>query len=450
MCDRVITKEIVLHKKHRNEYFPDTLNIVEIVLVKPGKTLPVGSARSIVHKYPSDIDIMERVTDCCTLNSVRLDFMRALQAIILQIQQSSSVFLADFKAGFDTRYQFYIGEVDISDTYVTDYNASIIQNEINNLKQQTLLTNDEYQTLCKLNETMNEDPTVATFYEISDYLRTLYVVRWTAQEILQGYKRLRKNKRLSLIDALSSQSIVKLDIWAPLPFEDLVNCGPHIIQGIVQDIHSSTNPSISQRYVEVTNYWILNQLNLQGDRHSLTEPLGDYARNLKRDVAHYLTSVKSKNSLKAAKRFWSLLMYIYSLEARVQIMDILLRLSPLFSSFPALLNSIASDLELMTSIVEKHLSVGRNFIRRSLTGELQRLACYSCADKDPSVIQGIQQALTLQLKSSYWRKEVIETLVKDLRVAIEQETEEYLNTHQLDILTYIKQIKMPNVCLQPT
>lgn len=63
----------VLKKKSKSDFQPDVLHALSIILLDSSKrTLPVGSAIYFVHKYPSDLDIMEVVKKCCTWNSVRL------------------------------------------------------------------------------------------------------------------------------------------------------------------------------------------------------------------------------------------------------------------------------------------------------------------------------------------------------------------------------------------
>jgi len=441
-----------------NDYFSaEAQEAINLITVQRD-ILPVGSAKFKVHSYPSDIDIFEKIQSCCTINQVRLQLASKIQEIVKNTVDSDTILFGDFKAGYDNRYDIYFGEEYKGE--IIDYNQEIALLEIENLRRQKLLNKKEYEDFKKL---LPFSMDLKTFEELEDYARSFRVLKWTVDELLQGYKDLRAGKRMYLFDALISRSVVKMDLWVPLPYDD-------ITEDCLGDYKSKWEFDQPQRYVEVTNWILIELRDLEGDIKTLSEELSDYAKSLRLDVWHYLNS-SDLNILKATKRFWSYLLFqrkrllrnekssegrSYSKTMREQsqnklaseinlenVENIIVGIAPLFGSYIALINAVKGDLELVADIMESDVYVDPDFFLQSLDGFQLRLKCYNSnktkkCEFDSKVQSQIIESIE-KLKTDLTSDAIFE-LVDEIQDIINSKTQKYLDSINVDI----NEILFPN------
>lgn len=339
----------VLATRNRASLSRETNDIIDLITVDP-ETFPVGSFRYRAHRYPGDIDIFEKVRACCTEETAKKKIVRDIQKIALKIANArkKGVFLGDFKAGIDERFKIDIGDVD--NGVVKGYDGFQVRRKIRNLYDEDLLSDSEYRKLMDLapkidteevNDTRknvgdvgdigdvgdvgdvenvgddhNESITVGEWENLNNELRKYYIVRWDLDELIDGVKVLKGDKILLLGDALTSNSIVKLDIWAP----------------------------IKGRYNEITNFFLLILQNSDGTEAVLNANLGDRIKQLDKDI-HKYSSPEHRNSLKLAKRLWNKALTTKD----EKLYD---TLYPLFDSDAAMLNQIGSEAEVIQNMLE--------------------------------------------------------------------------------------------------
>lgn len=320
----------VLNKRTEKDLTPDVASVIRLVTDRI-ETLPVGTFKYKVFKYPSDIDIFERLEGCCTFNFAKVRAAAAIQNIIRDINSDSSVIFSDFKAGYDHRFKIYTGV--IGDT-IADYNAVFIRRDISNLYEAGLLTALEYQDLISL---AKDIPTLNDVITLNEKLRSFWVIRWTIPELLAGNKILPGNYKLFLDVALTQGSVVKLDTIAKIDGDD-------------------------SRYIEVTNFFLVTQKDKFGNTIVLSEELGDYAQSLLEDVYKYYDN----NVLKSIKRLWMYLAF------KGRICDLGL-FTPLFDSDIALHAQIVGDLDLAINLLGSNFSYDKRFLYDSLNRRLAKL-----------------------------------------------------------------------------
>lgn len=133
-----------------NLYTDDEKKYIELLSVKNDSfVLPIGSFTYKIQKYPSDIDINQTVI---IRNNNFGNILNSLKLIVSEIINSPLVYFADFKAGFDDRYE--------------------------------------------------------------PWDREYYIIRWNPDEILKGFKVLPEGKIITLNEAIQMKGIIKLDIIA--------------------------------------------------------------------------------------------------------------------------------------------------------------------------------------------------------------------------------------------
>lgn len=322
--------------KTRQELSDEIREVVRLVTFEPG-IMPVGTFRYEVFKYPGDIDIFEPLEECCNFSTAKLSAAHKIQSIITDIVASNKVMFVEFKAGYDFRYKIYTG---VMNHNILDYNPDLIRRDINNLYHANLLTCEEWHQLDSLIKDM---PSVEDVIALNEMLREYWVLRWTTEEILQGYKLLRGDYKLYLDVALSQGTIVKLD----------------------------TISYVEGRFVEVTNFFLITLLDKFGTRSVLSEELKDYAQSLLMDIYKYYET----SPLKSIKRLWMYLAFQH------RICDLSLFTS-LFSSEIARYSQILADLEVGIKILSPNLShkfievygeKGYDLLLLSLTDKLRLL-----------------------------------------------------------------------------
>ena len=278
----------ILKKRTYDGLTKETQDLINLVTLDKN-IFPVGSFKYKAHRYPSDIDIFEPIKACCDKESASQAIANKISAMAKKIQSTSDVYLGDFKAGLDDRY-----------------NINNIQ-ELDKLLKEELITKKEYD-MAKKQKTPED---------LQEYMRQFRIVRWTLPELIQGYKILPKGIKLTLADALTDKTIVKIDLWS----------------------------SLNGNYNETTNFFLIIMKDKQGNETVLNEELGDRLYSLNHDIIKY-GSGKNKNSLKFAKRLWNRALFLND-------KSMLYKLYPLFQSGANSLNQIAGEAEVIRMMVNK-------------------------------------------------------------------------------------------------
>lgn len=139
-------------------------------------------------------------------------------------------------------------------------------------------------------------------------------LKWNQYEIENGYKII-DNKKFSLKRAIDQKTVINLEIWK----------------------------KIGNRYVELSNFIILQYIDCDGNIHFFSTEQGDYIENIKKEVK----DLKQINTFKSTKRLWLL-------AAKEADYDLLGRLQPLLRGQAAELYQIMSDLKTMSAILERY------------------------------------------------------------------------------------------------
>lgn len=319
----------VLRERTEKDLSHDTLSAIRTV-TSHMDTLPVGTFKYRLFKYPGDIDIFEQLESCCTLNIAKLNAARAIRDIIGNMVSINNLIFSEFKAGYDQRFNIYTGVIN-DDGTISDYYPPIIRRDIINLFESDLISYEEKDAFLAM---VKDAPTLDDVILLNETLRNFWVVRWSEQDILNGYKILRGNYKLYLDVALSQGSIVKLDTIAYL----------------------------DGRYVEVTNFFLISKIDKFGNRQILSEELGDYEQSLLSDVHKYYSS----NPLKSIKRLWMYLAF------KRRLCD-LTKFETLFSSNIALYSQILADIEVAILLLRSNLNYDPKLLFDSMNSRLKLL-----------------------------------------------------------------------------
>jgi len=289
----------------------EAINLITLDLKTPPQI--VGSYKYIVHEYPADIDLFEEYDNCCGLEEATHDVAKKFRVIAENLSKKGNIYLGDFKAGVDDRYEIDIGTIQGYQLHA--YDPIHIRKAIIKLKDKGLITKQEMVEWLRL---VVDQPSVLEYDELRNTVRSRYVVRWTLDEIIAGRKRLPLDKEITLEDALAHKSVVKIDIWTCL----------------------------NKRYVEMTNWYMLTYTDANGKKHNLSQKPEKYETSLVYDIRYYSNESINK-FMKLAKRIW-----LYAVLKKDK--KLLISLYPLFSSGASKMYQILGETETIKNIL-KHV-----------------------------------------------------------------------------------------------
>ena len=167
-----------------------------------------GSSNYRIQKYFADIDLRQPFKGVNSIEELVKLFEIQLKKIVDKINKLKTHYVTEIKAGLDMRYLINVGKL-INGRYTPDNN--LLYN-VRNLYNNKLLSNLEYFRITYILDKgiFNSDA-----YDVIHYtLRNKYIIRWSADEILDGKKILPGNSFIYLKDALKMNTPTKIDMIA--------------------------------------------------------------------------------------------------------------------------------------------------------------------------------------------------------------------------------------------
>lgn len=270
-------------------------------------------------KYPGDIDFIERVITNSRDETIRL-FSKKIKEIVRSILSKREHYYSEFKCGIDKRYEIKIGYMQ-NGYYKIDKN---LPSNVGSLYSKKLIEKNDYFIMSKIFE-LGDTQGQNSFDTIMKILRNYYILRWTAQEIIDGRKILIGNKIIKLEEALEYNTLVKIDEIA----------------------------LINKKFIEVTNIYSLKYLEKgKEEPESISAIFNSPIMTL--DIEKLYYSNMYYVPLKMCKRIYSLARHMYFATNDSKWEIILQKMSELLLSDIALLHQIKSDYETSLILLQKY------------------------------------------------------------------------------------------------
>lgn len=270
---------------------------------RPGAHV-VGSLVYESIAYPSDVDAFERVDMNTSAQRAAQTVARALQRLAQRAKRARDVYWIDAKIGQDTRY--VLPHCTYKEGAVT-YSPLEVRKVIKQLSDEGLLTAPEARVW---RSHVRAHPKYEDTMELYDDVATLRVLRWSADEVIDGYKTLRGGVVVSLADALLTGGDLKVDLVM----------------------------RVDGRWCEVSNFMIFS---VRGKSISTNPFERRFISSIANDMLELITHDKYKG-LKLAKRLWSLAAYENDLPT-------LYILAPLMSSSAARMHQVQGSIDACSS-----------------------------------------------------------------------------------------------------
>ncbi len=286
-----------------------------IRLLSNGDAKPFGSFIFKVQTYPSDLDLIEKISKCCKPESLYDTVTTDYRNIVRKVLNTKGYYFTEGKNGYDNRFKIDIGKWNYSKMIWENFNLDDVLSKIQDLYDKNLLKDSEYDQI--LSYIYNEELDSYNKYTyINEFFRSLYTLRWSAEDVINGYIKVRGGKSITFREAVTHHSPIKIDV--------------------ITNIHG--------RFVEVTNFFILVWIHENGKKIMLNFEY-NYENSIKKEIIKYDKSIKFKKPFKMAKRMWGIARY----KQNTQYLNLL---TPLFQSDIALLNQITSDIETIITLIE--------------------------------------------------------------------------------------------------
>ena len=284
---------------------------------------PFGSWIYKAQLYPGDIDLIELEEISGTKEEAIRKFVNMTKSIVKKIVSSDGeYYIGDIKAGIDSRYLLDIGYIkytSMGEGSIVDFNIEKILTKSDTLRVNKLLAEEEYKNIIDKVELVVKTKSLKDHEELHDFLREFWLLRWTPEEIMKGYKILRGNLKYNLSEAIQDPTLTKIDMWT----------------------------SINGRFIEISNVLTYKWITNNGEKITLNyeNDIMNIVSSLKYEVEKYAFSSNHYKPTKMMKRMWS----ISRLEGWVE--DVV-KLTPLLQSDIGRLSQIVSDIDVIKMIME--------------------------------------------------------------------------------------------------
>ena len=343
--------------------------------------------------FASDIDMRTMIIGCCTPEVIFKQTEKILKSIPKKMARKRGVYFGEIKVGYDLRFKLDVNDRDFIDNIIRLHNDN-------------LLDNKQYNEIIKLHKNSDENSTD----ELKEIIRNLYVLRWSKDEIKKGVKMMIGNKKITLLDAISQGTQIKIDIWA----------------------------SINNRYIEVSNFYDMIIYNkgkviiLNPSSPNVNDKSSSYIDHMKNEIRKFSSPV-FENFFKMAKRMWALARTIKNEE-------LLRTLTPLFQGNVARLNQIKTDIQTLLLILERVPKPPYQTIMDQIDNLKVRISYVDDIDIDFDIIYELLDGIVNNYKKysyNFTKKQLnltmdnLNTLVDYLKEIIREQTLKYLKINSL-------------------
>lgn len=378
-------------KNYPIDYSTDISSILTAMSFTDGKDIKVyGSMSYRSQLYAGDFDGYEIINENSgTLENYILQLIKKFKNIIKRLENLPSTYIGDIKCGNIDAFNILEG-ITINKNKVVNYNQENAIIKLENVLTFKLISNKEFkEILQKLKPKLSVDELL----ELKEICK-FNVIRWTPEEVLQGYKKLSNGLEYTLEDGFTSNGMTKLDV--------------------VSWIQNNRFTDFSILYEFRYKNKVVNNF------------IGDNLYSLKENI---LIQEHGKNYFKMSKRIFSLIANNYPDEVKT-----LRNLSSLLTSDLGRIYNVYSDIKTLQYLLENYGRLPKNKIEFEIDQFRTRLSnVYNKGylKNSPEILKII---ISLVKSNSIKRKTFLPKLLKIkeyLEIILNSETKKYLIQNKL-------------------
>ncbi len=262
--------EKIIAIKPKTSYPKQAVDEIKAISIDKNNWDLKGSYSFRASKYPSDIDVSDILIQCCDKDMAIDNFVEKIQEIVSNVLGTNHWFL-ELKAGVDERFNIDINMPNEELLPIVD-----------NLHFEGLLSDEDYITAYNI---LNKKDRDELEHEIlSEMFRLHATIRWSADEVLFGYKILSGGVGISLNDAVKNSKTINIELIEV----------------------------INDKFTEISNFFNLLYYSTDGKVHTINISQESYdnfpsffKKELQKNIQKLFYSKLEANYLKLAKRYFS-------------------------------------------------------------------------------------------------------------------------------------------------
>lgn len=373
--------DITVRKQYPDGYSHDALQVLNAMSLTDGKHLNIVGSMSLRSQiYAGDYDAYEIVRLKGDMSDTLRTLVSKFKGVIRKLQDLPYTYIGDIKSGSIESWR----------VLTEPYSYDDAQKKLKQLRADDIITEDEYYEAKKYIR-----PNLSRIEKLEALQAVrFHIIRWTADEVLKGYKILRDGRKFKLEDAFQTPTITKIDA--------------------VSWVQNSRFTDFSVIYEFHHNDTILNP------------GMKDIETSIRENI--YILR-QNGNYFKMAKRMFALAKYKgYTRELRI--------LSEMFNGDLGRLYHVYGDLGTLESLIETTRSLPFSKIEFQIDQFKSRLSNVGLPDylKDEDAIFSTLEKMIQLRKESYTREQLlslIHKLKESLYVLLSKNAKLYLEEHEL-------------------
>jgi hypothetical protein len=330
-----------LNKRPLSSYSHKVLNELSLIAINPNKgATPFGSYIYRFQRYPGDIDGREEIGICCSKEQAARKYVQAIKRIVKNIKSKRSHYYSEIKAGINPLFDFSVGNL-IDGKYIPNPDLLTITASLYSMN---LLTEQEMKMI--LFSINNEYESDSDKYDVIEYVyRKHRILRWSADEIEQGYKILEDKSQISLYDAIQMDTMTKID-------EITI---------------------INNTFIEITNNWLLSWIDKKGNNEVFNKEYG-VRDDLVIEIEKFYYSNTFYSPFKMIKRIYSYSRYKYFETKNNKWKKYIELMVPILQSDISATYQIKSELDTLIMVLSLYKKPSPITINNQLDNTKQRIA----------------------------------------------------------------------------
>jgi len=396
-------KDLLSARPYPDSYSKQVLNNIQLISFSDEGAQPFGSFIYKVQKYPGDIDLVETYTECCSIDEVVKKFAKRFQKIVSEVVQQRKTYFTEAKIGEDNRFDISVGFLDKGNYIIDDKTRINVLETASIFYNNKWIKNDEFEMI---NNIMNNPhPTSDDYDVINNIFREHRILRWTAGEILSGYKMLPGKIKLSIQEALKIKGHIKIDI--------------------ITDIFG--------KFIEMTNFLFLIEKNIDDKLYviNLGKPFSEdlikkrVEQQLPKEIEKLFYSKFYYSPFKGAKRCWALARHYKDL-------TMIGKLKNIISSNISLLYQLSSELGNILLLLEKVESPPMATINNQIQDIKSRFTYVMELGKEEVIIDNLFNMATNE-KNINNKINQIDIIKQYMKANVDRLTVEYLESNNITL-----------------
>ncbi len=408
----------------------DAVDLISLPDTKLGTEFanPYGSFTNRIADYYGDVDLNQTYVFSGDIEHMRIALTKDIQKIVKNIWKSKNHFFSEIKAGLDKRFKFDIGSLE-NNSYKLSEEMYIVPQE---LYEQGLLDDKEMKIIKNI---INKQFRDGNDYDIINGLfRDHYVLRWTADEILQGHKSTPR-RIYHLTEVILDKTPLKIDMIMITSDDKVLEVTNFINLGIEtkEHIEDKTLISYNVETEKELGYYLPVNFNY--------EDFGESIESLTFAVEELYYSNAEYSAFKLTKRCFAMLKQLYNDPEELQkvkyrsinfgktkIEDLISKYGSILKSTIGILYSIRSELDTIVLLLERNKNVPMKKIDLRVDSLLNTLSnVLEIPDEELNVYSDkffdfLEPKVTIKKKI-----EILDELVKDFKKVINFWTITYFN-----------------------